>query len=409
MPEALPPALFIIGALIAVAYGAVVGSFLNVCIYRLPRGESIVHPPSHCPHCNTRLRSLDLVPILSFLLLGRKCRYCGKPITWRYALVEASTALLFLAVWFSLAWRLPPVPVYNDGFHPLFTGAGLILVIAACTFVATMLVTFVIDLETTYVIEPVTWLAMVAGVVYELTLKGITHEPIIVQLSGMTVTFPGLPDAVPGMVFGFLTFVALDLFGRLVFRKPGMGLGDAYIGAAIGAILGPGLAFIAFGLAVGLGALVGVVALTVVAINERRKQKAGAAQSEEEAPPPDLSVVPSLIAAGTLLVLAGVEAVLSRWLGPQIGTHGTGATVFALILGLLPVGALALASQFGPASEPESASDGEPDLPEGGFYMPFGPFLTGAAVLVFLAPDWVLNSTHALWGWVTAGNPLFGQ
>ncbi len=82
-----------LGSLIAFVYGTVVGSFLNVCIYRLPEERSIVNPPSHCPNCDTRLKAVDLIPLLSFLFLGRKCRYCGAPISWRYFTVELITGV----------------------------------------------------------------------------------------------------------------------------------------------------------------------------------------------------------------------------------------------------------------------------------------------------------------------------
>src|SRR6476660_4966951 len=76
--------------------GAQVGSFLNVCIWRLPRGESIVHPPSHCPTCNTRLKALDLAPLLSQLYLRGHCRYCGAKFSWRYFGIELLTGVLFV-------------------------------------------------------------------------------------------------------------------------------------------------------------------------------------------------------------------------------------------------------------------------------------------------------------------------
>src|SRR3989338_5294259 len=78
-------------------FGSVVGSFLNVCIYRLPRGESIVYPPSHCTHCNNRLYWYDNVPFLSYIVLRARCRFCRRPISPRYFIVELMTALLFLA------------------------------------------------------------------------------------------------------------------------------------------------------------------------------------------------------------------------------------------------------------------------------------------------------------------------
>jgi len=71
----------------------ILGSFLNVCIYRIPRGESIVFPPSHCPNCNKRLKWYDLIPVLSYIFLKRKCRYCGQKISIRYPIVEILTAL----------------------------------------------------------------------------------------------------------------------------------------------------------------------------------------------------------------------------------------------------------------------------------------------------------------------------
>ncbi len=79
--------------------GITIGSFLNVLIYRIPRGESIVLPPSHCPNCNHQLGVLDLFPVFSYLWLGGRCRYCKTPISWRYPLVELITAVLTVICW----------------------------------------------------------------------------------------------------------------------------------------------------------------------------------------------------------------------------------------------------------------------------------------------------------------------
>jgi leader peptidase (prepilin peptidase)/N-methyltransferase len=88
--------------------GAVAGSFLNVCVHRMPRDQSIVHPPSHCPACQGRILWRDNIPLVSYLLLGRKCRHCGAHITPRYFIVELITALLYLAVWLRFDdWRVP--------------------------------------------------------------------------------------------------------------------------------------------------------------------------------------------------------------------------------------------------------------------------------------------------------------
>ena len=325
----MPTALFTVGAIFSFLFGITVGSFLNVCIYRLPAGESIVHPPSHCPRCTKRLRPADLVPLLSYLALRAKCRYCHTRISPRYFIIELITGLLFVAgVWSLVRWY------QVDVASPLF----VLMVIALWAFTASMLVTFMIDLDTTYVIEPVTWVGMGAGVVFEVLRAG-NLGAIKTTLGGLTI--PYLPMAVPGMIIGFLVFVLMDLFGRLIFRKPGMGLGDAFIGAAIGAMLGPGLALLSFGMAIALGAVVGIV----------------------------------LIIAGSLHP------------SPAPGSETTDTP----------------AKGKGKGKKKDSASEGplqETDEEEPqGRYMPFGPFLTASAMAVALAPDWFLTHAAHAWHW----------
>src|SRR5881398_815126 len=101
----MPHALYIT---FAFAFGACVGSFLNVVVWRLPRGESIVSPPSHCPKCGTKLAWYDNIPVFGWIALRGKCRYCGQPISVRYPIFEAITGLLFVAYYLALF-------VYQEG------------------------------------------------------------------------------------------------------------------------------------------------------------------------------------------------------------------------------------------------------------------------------------------------------
>lgn len=387
--------LFQIGAVVAFIYGTAIGSFLNVCIYRLPRAESLIHPPSHCPRCNARLRARDLVPLFSYLLLRGKCRYCGARISPRYLIIEFVTGLLFVAVWTSLAFR-------PDTAALLPTAPGFLLLVLALVWVSCMLVTFMIDLDTTYVIEPVTWTAMAAGLLFEVVLK--LNGSLLQDNFGYQ--HPYIPAAVPGMIIGFMVFVGIDLFGGLIFRKPSMGVGDAYIGAAIGAMLGPALALLSFGMAVALAVVVGVGLLVAHAVSAAKARK-NAPQTEPEPEEPEsrayLPLKPFLggaVALGLLwLISLYGSAVLQANYGPE---NSMVALVAPVIFGVLVIVALILLEPLWPKQtvdvESEDEDEVEEELPEGN-YIPFGPFLTACAVLVALLPQQVTHSATALWSW----------
>lgn len=127
--------------LIVAVFGLAVGSFLNVCIDRLPRGQSLLHPRSHCPACKTPLATRDLVPVLSYLRLRGKCRYCSAPIPKRVLFVEAGTGLLFVLLWnlFGVSPRLGLLFLLFWGLYgasPLF----LLAVVVACALVVAFLI-----------------------------------------------------------------------------------------------------------------------------------------------------------------------------------------------------------------------------------------------------------------------------
>ena len=238
---------YYIAAALVFALGTAVGSFLNVCIWRLPREESVVRPPSHCPACNHRLGTADLVPLVSFLLLGRRCRYCRAPISWRYFTVELLTGLLFLGFWLAQGRAL-----LERG------GPGeLVQLLAYLGFGAVLVAVFFTDLDHMIIPDELVIAGLVLGGGEDLVglLTG-SHGLLSVPLP-FTAWVLAVPRSVAGVVIGAGFFVALELFSQLLFRREGMGGGDMKLGAAIGSLLGPGLALLSFGLAVFAGALIG--------------------------------------------------------------------------------------------------------------------------------------------------------
>jgi len=194
--------------------GLLFGSFTNVIIYRMPREESIVYPPSHCPNCNTRLGALDLVPVFSWLLLKGRCRYCQEKISPRYAVVEILCGLLFLGVY--LRYGLTMVTIAGWIF-------SVILLASAFT-----------DLDQGLILDRLTYPGMVLGLL----------------LSFWTLGF--LPS-----LYGLLAFGGL-LFAIAVISNGGMGGGDIKMAGCIGAFTGLTGSAVTLIMAAFLGAIFGV-------------------------------------------------------------------------------------------------------------------------------------------------------
>jgi leader peptidase (prepilin peptidase)/N-methyltransferase len=213
-------------ALIAFVFGAMIGSFLNVCIWRIPEEKSIVFPASHCPKCGKSIRPFDNIPVLSWLILRGKCRDCGKPISPRYPLVEMLTALLSLV----LFWKY-----------------GLSLqYLAAFLFAAALVVITFIDFDHQIIPDVI-------------SLPGI---PVFFLLAVFVMGI-GFFDALIGLIIGggFLYLVAVGY--ELIAKREGMGGGDIKLLAMIGAFLGwKSLFFVVFMSSI-LGALVGIVLIMI--------------------------------------------------------------------------------------------------------------------------------------------------
>lgn len=205
--------------LFVILIGLAVGSFLNVCIHRLPLKLSLVHPPSRCPRCETPLKPYDNIPVLGYLLLRGRCRSCGMPISVQYPIIEIVTGALFLGAYLLFA---PP------------------LLYQRILFGCAMIVLCVIDLEHRILPDVITLPGIVIGFVLSFLMP------------------PGWLDSILGIVLGG---GSLWLIGEAYFRlrhEEGMGFGDVKMLAMIGAFLGWKLMLLTLVLSSFLGSAVGL-------------------------------------------------------------------------------------------------------------------------------------------------------
>ena len=210
--------------------GAVVGSFLNVCILRLPSQQSVVRPPSRCPKCGTGVRWYDNIPVLSWMLLRGRCRHCANPISMQYPLVELATA----CIWAWMATR------YGNELESL----------RAAIFLTLLLGIAMTDARE-YIIPD------------EFSLGGLAIGLGFSLIYGID----GLKDAAIGAVVGFLTLWAVAWLGKHAFKKEAMGGGDIKMMAMVGAFLGWTGVF----LTIFLGSVVGTLIFGPLALAGKKR------------------------------------------------------------------------------------------------------------------------------------------
>lgn len=225
------------------ALGASVGSFLNVVIYRLPAGLSLLHPPSRCPTCLHRLKSYDNVPVLGWLWLRGRCRYCRTRIPIRYPLVEAATGFLYVLAFWSFHVPLPAI-----GYWAFFSW---------------LLVLSLIDLDTMTLPNALTQSGLGLGLLFQVIFGWSMSQSIAGSASQLWV-------GVLGAVVGIWVFDLVSIGGSIAFGQTAMGGGDAKLAAMMGAWLGWKLLLLAGFLACVIGAVVGGGAIALGLVSRRQ-------------------------------------------------------------------------------------------------------------------------------------------
>jgi leader peptidase (prepilin peptidase)/N-methyltransferase len=222
-------------------FGAIVGSFLNVCIQRIPEGESVIHPPSHCPNCKAPIAFYDNIPVFSYLILRARCRACRERISPRYFAVELLTASLTVALF------------YKFGLGPAF--------LTSFIFVAALIIISFIDLDVMIIPDVISLPGIVLGLVFSLAGRYVIDDPFEI--------IPSPLSSLSGLLVGGGFLLAVGWIYEVFTKVEGMGGGDIKLFAMIGAFLGwqsllATLLFASLG-----GAAIGLTVMVVKGVGRR--------------------------------------------------------------------------------------------------------------------------------------------
>lgn len=232
----------LIFSVFVIILGLIIGSFLNVCIFRIPKGISIVSPPSACPSCDMPLQPWDMIPVISWFFLGGKCRYCKASISPRYAIVEMLTAGAFL--WIYLRYG----PTMDT--------------LALMVLMPILIIVLFVDLEHMIIPDRLVLSGLAGGLllyVYQILAPLYAWPSFTLQGAPGTVLWF---EPIIGMLSSSIILFLVALFGLLVYKNDGaMGMGDVKIFLPIGLILGWRLALLALFGAVIIGGLAGAILL----------------------------------------------------------------------------------------------------------------------------------------------------
>lgn len=225
-------------ALFFFVLGSVIGSFLNVCIVRMPQEKSVIKPGSHCVHCLKPLFWYDNIPLLGYMFLKGRCRFCKGRISFRYFFVELLTAATFAC------------------FYWYF---GLTLALAAYVFmVSCFIIAIFVDLEHRIIPDQVSVGGMMAGLIFSLFIPEL-HGVDTQAMSGIKPYVFSFLQSLGGALVGGGSIYLMGVLGDFIFRKESMGGGDVKLMAMIGAFLGWQSALLTFFIAPFFGAFYGII------------------------------------------------------------------------------------------------------------------------------------------------------
>ena len=240
LPNVVVVPLMFIASLVFI-FGAIIGSFLNVCIVRIPHGDSLVQPSSHCPACQNAIRFYDNIPLISYLILSGRCRDCGARISPRYVFVELLMALLAFAL-----------------YHQFGVSFAFFV---SLIFVGALMVISFIDLEVRIVPDVISLPGIVVGLLFSLIARYLIHDP--------SELVPSPLSALLGVLLGGGFLLALAWVYEALTGVEGMGGGDIKLLAMIGAFLGwPSIPVTLFLASLG-GSVIGVTAMLIKGVGRK--------------------------------------------------------------------------------------------------------------------------------------------
>jgi leader peptidase (prepilin peptidase) / N-methyltransferase len=241
-------------------FGIAIGSFLNVCITRIPEGISIVSPASRCPRCKTPIKPYDNIPVFGWLLLRGKCRSCALPISPMYPIIEFVTGLLFVLTYYRFGIALPT-------FKWLF-------------FVCLLMILIVTDLRVRILPDAVNFFGLGIALAFALKITPssfLGYQEVWFHPTELPAPLAGVIDALLGGAFGSVLLWGAAFLYKLVRKREGMGMGDVKMMLMVGAFLGVRGAFLTILFGTLIGSIVGIASVLVLYVFGWRRDLAARA------------------------------------------------------------------------------------------------------------------------------------